>query len=434
MGTKHKNFFWKQLFLVLVLAGVYTGIGLTAALAFGLVPMPRQIEGYSMEPTLKNGTYIYAYPLDALLRKRTVNRGDIVLFSDKDTVKDGKVVDFVKRVVGVPNDQIEIKNGYVYRNGTREPEPYIAGLRSTFGNTFVADCQKITVPADSYFVLGDNRKRSMDSRMLGFIPRSAITSILPKSQQSSSGPGVPDDGRELSGSFLNVEEYISMLNAKREENNRKPLRFEPKLSKSAERRAKVILTYNDASFEATKSGYTMAKAVLDAGYSNIIYGEFPIFGYYTARELIEYEFENPKAKEFLLNKDYQDIGVSTFVGNADGCPVQIIVQHLAGYVPPRYSKETIQSWENALADLKRILPSWLNIKNYGLTYNQNKQDADRLLAIIDTRISRIRQFVPKMEANIWLTGEETQWTYDDQALYSEQQDLAKKLNAISWQR
>ncbi|MBO4301397.1 MAG: signal peptidase I [Desulfovibrio sp.] len=97
-------------------------------------------------------------------------RGDIVIFeypNDPDT-------DFIKRIVGIPGDIIEVRNKQLYRNGNPVKEEYIRftepdriqPVRDNFG--------PVTVPADKYFVMGDNRDNSMDSRFWGFVNRSAI--------------------------------------------------------------------------------------------------------------------------------------------------------------------------------------------------------------------------------------------------------------------
>ena len=71
--------------------------------------------------------------------------------------------DLVKRVIGLPGDVIEIQEGYVIRNGQKSPEPYVI-------NRDRRNVDEVTVPAGSYYVLGDNRRRSTDSRDWGFVP------------------------------------------------------------------------------------------------------------------------------------------------------------------------------------------------------------------------------------------------------------------------
>jgi len=77
--------------------------------------------------------------------------------------------DFVKRVIGMPGDTLEIRGGAVWINGKPLTEPYLADRPDALENR-----KPETVPPDSYFVMGDNRNNSYDSRYWGFVPRSAI--------------------------------------------------------------------------------------------------------------------------------------------------------------------------------------------------------------------------------------------------------------------
>ena len=83
-------------------------------------------------------------------------------------------MDYIKRIVGTPGDTIEVRNKQLFRNGEPVKESFIRftepdriqPVRDNFG--------PVTVPADKYFVMGDNRDNSMDSRFWGFVDRSAI--------------------------------------------------------------------------------------------------------------------------------------------------------------------------------------------------------------------------------------------------------------------
>ena len=89
--------------------------------------------------------------------------GDVVAFEyPMDPSKD-----LVKRVIGLPGDVIEIESGYVIRNGQKLPESYVVSRDRR-------NISEVTVPADSYYVLGDNRRRSTDSRDWGFVPSDHI--------------------------------------------------------------------------------------------------------------------------------------------------------------------------------------------------------------------------------------------------------------------
>ncbi len=209
----------------------------------------------------------------------------------------------------------------------------------------------------------------------------------------------------------------------------KALVYEDKLAQSAAIRGKIILDTNDFSFEATRSGYTMKRAMSDAGYSNIVWGESPIRGYYEAQELIDNLFEFEDMKKFMLNRDFGDFGISEVEGEINGCPTQVVVQHFAGYVPPNYKKDTIDSWKNALNRLRSVQPGWSNLKTYGAFYDQHKSDIDRINDVISIRIAHIEKIVIRMDANQWLSTVENGYIDQEDSLYKEQESLANKINA-----
>ena len=114
------------------------------------------IPSESMLPTLLVGDRVIVWKFEYLLRKP--KRGDVIVFKyPKDTS-----LDYVKRLIALPGDEVEIKNGIVWINGEQTNEPYV-----TFHDTYN---YKAIVPADSYLALGDNRPNSADSRFWGFVP------------------------------------------------------------------------------------------------------------------------------------------------------------------------------------------------------------------------------------------------------------------------
>ncbi len=397
----------------------------------GIAKTPVQIIGYSMTPTLTNGQYLLVHPYNNFMFwHKKIEQGDIITFEDSKT--DGKM--YVKRVIGLPGETVDIKNGFVYINGKLLDEPYISKYRSTYGGTFLSECQSVKVPSNDVFALGDNRIRSQDSRFIGFIPEKDIINILYFDEQGflkSRWTKATGNGN-LNTPLLNTNDYVAMVNKLRAQNNLKPLTLNPKLSKSAQLRADMMLKFDDLTWTATRSGYPMTKSMEDAGYYNVVYGEDPVLGYYTADDLYNYMTDVNLNKDFLLKKDYQDIGIAAVIGDLNNCPVQLVVQQEAGYVPPNYKASDIESWKTSLAQLQNILPSWENIKNYSQTYNDNKLKADRILEIINLRISRDQQIITTMENNQWLSSEEESWVAQDNALYNEQEGLAKYLNSFIW--
>jgi len=122
----------------------------------------------SMEPTLLVGDRIMAYKL--FYGIDDVKRGDIIIFKfPLDPHKD-----FVKRVIGLPGDTVEIRDKKVYINGKRLIEPYAVHL-DRWNMGFPRDeYGPVKVPSGSLFVLGDNRDSSEDSRYWGYVPQKNI--------------------------------------------------------------------------------------------------------------------------------------------------------------------------------------------------------------------------------------------------------------------
>jgi len=140
----------------------------------------------SMEPNLLVGDHLIvnkavfspsATGLErAIMPRRDIRRGEVVVFKfPKDPSRD-----FIKRVIGLPGDQIELRRKKVYVNGQALDEPYAhfitplspesdrrsSDLREEYG--------PVTVPSAQYFVMGDNRDNSEDSRFWGFLPASYV--------------------------------------------------------------------------------------------------------------------------------------------------------------------------------------------------------------------------------------------------------------------
>ena len=158
----------------------------TILLAFALFFLIRnvvqnfRIDGISMEPNFHNGQFLivnrFAYcpglhfevPLLQIKLNKTwclnqPKRGDVLVFEyPLDTSRD-----FIKRVIALPGETVEVRSGQVYVNGTRMPEP--------FGpNPSGRNYGPLKVPPDTVFVMGDNRNNSSDSRVWGPLPQKDI--------------------------------------------------------------------------------------------------------------------------------------------------------------------------------------------------------------------------------------------------------------------
>jgi signal peptidase I len=122
----------------------------------------------SMEPTLDVGDRVLVNKLSYHLHD--VRRGDVVVFERPPGVQgEPSIHDFIKRVIGLPGDTIETRGDAVFVNGRRLREPYLpAGTRT------IPAIDKQRVPKGKYWVMGDNRTNSSDSRRFGSITRSSI--------------------------------------------------------------------------------------------------------------------------------------------------------------------------------------------------------------------------------------------------------------------
>jgi signal peptidase I len=107
---------------------------------------------------------------------RNPQRGDIIVFKYPQDEKR----DFIKRIVGVPGDTVQVRGAQVFINGRPLNEPYVKGppARAHVGAPsycgYAYACEPTVVPPDSYFVMGDNRDNSQDSRYWGFVKRDKI--------------------------------------------------------------------------------------------------------------------------------------------------------------------------------------------------------------------------------------------------------------------
>ena len=145
--------------MFLVIMGVYKYIA-----------EPFIVDGASMEATLKSGERLW------MLKLNEIDRFDVVIFPAPDN--DEKL--YVKRVIGLPGDTIAYENDQLIINGEAMVEPYLVEKAAEFDGDFTYDFAleeitgETTVPEGSFFVLGDNRRNSLDGRRFGFIEAEGV--------------------------------------------------------------------------------------------------------------------------------------------------------------------------------------------------------------------------------------------------------------------
>jgi signal peptidase I len=126
---------------------------------------PVKVEGMSMMPGLTDQERIFINKYEYKLSADAIRRGDLVVFHFPRDVSQS----YIKRVVGLPGDSVEIDHGKVLVNGRSLDEPYVPDeYRDQLS------LPKESVPPGHYFVLGDHRNSSSDSRMWGFVDRAEI--------------------------------------------------------------------------------------------------------------------------------------------------------------------------------------------------------------------------------------------------------------------
>ena len=161
-------------------------IGLLIALLIDMFLSFVKVDGLSMYPNLQNNERVI------MLKHAKIKRDTVVVFNAKGVDDRAGVTDgtkYVKRVIGLPGDKIEYKNdGKLYVNGKLRSQGYITTEQQKEGTLSISNAEdkgvtlgtgrSFTVPKDEYFVLGDNREVSNDSRSYGFVPRSKILGVV----------------------------------------------------------------------------------------------------------------------------------------------------------------------------------------------------------------------------------------------------------------
>lgn len=155
-------------------AGLFSGIAWLRDLALSVVfavvlivflYQPVKVEGTSMMPALTDQERIFINKFTYKLGSGKIDRGDTVVF----LYPEDRTKSYIKRVIGLPGDRIRIQEGRVFVNNAEIPEPYVpAEYRDRMSRA------EQLVPEEQYFVLGDHRSSSNDSRAWGFVPKKLI--------------------------------------------------------------------------------------------------------------------------------------------------------------------------------------------------------------------------------------------------------------------
>lgn len=134
-----------------------------------LLLQPHKIKGQSMEPNFSDGEYLLTEKVS--YRFNEPERGDVVVFKAPGTGGE----EFIKRIIGLPGEEISLIDRKIHINARALDEEYLGVGEITNPGTFLDNGEIIRIPAEHYFVMGDNRSASSDSRTWGFITTEEIT-------------------------------------------------------------------------------------------------------------------------------------------------------------------------------------------------------------------------------------------------------------------
>lgn len=145
---------------------VFAAIG---SFVYWQIAQPHKVSGSSMYPTFHDSDYIITDKIS--YKFSSPKRDEVIVFKNPKE----KSQDFIKRIIGLPGDTVKIEGGKVYVNGKLLDEPYLSPDLITDPGSFSQEGEEIKVDQPNvYFVLGDNRPRSSDSREWGFVSKDEI--------------------------------------------------------------------------------------------------------------------------------------------------------------------------------------------------------------------------------------------------------------------
>lgn len=142
--------------------------GAIFALIYLFIAQPHKVSGLSMYPTFDNGDYILTDKLS--YRLGSPEKGDVIVLKNPRNEEQ----DFIKRIIALPGDTLTVENLGVFVNGEKLPEDYLPeGIQTKAGNFLIAGAE-IKAGPNQYFVFGDNREHSSDSREWGSVTKEEI--------------------------------------------------------------------------------------------------------------------------------------------------------------------------------------------------------------------------------------------------------------------
>lgn len=142
--------------------------GAIFAIIYLFIAQPHKVSGTSMFPTFHDGDYILTDKLS--YRFNPPKKGDVIVLKNPRNEEQ----DFIKRIIATPGDTLKVSSNFVFVNGQKLPETYLPPGTPTSGGSFLPEGAEVKAGSDQYFVFGDNREHSSDSREWGSLTKEEV--------------------------------------------------------------------------------------------------------------------------------------------------------------------------------------------------------------------------------------------------------------------
>lgn len=384
-------------FLVLLIFGLIWINGFNAFISFTKISLFElgitdkitqvKISGTSMMPTLKDGS-------DVVLnspKKFGIKRGDIVTFQNKETGS----MSYIKRVIGLEGEKISIKNGNYYINDKALLENYTLNDLPTFGNTFLADCEEMEIPQGKYFVSGDNRTVSSDSRVIGLIDINEIDGVIKTSVKEEFADSATQN--ELTNINIDSKKFLDNLNSKRKSGNSPTLSTNKLLNNIANERAREI----SGNYENWKKDLKPLDKLLDSkAYKFNSVHEYVTFGYLNEKDILNQILELKEEKDNFLSSSFTEVGIGVAQRKYKECKYPVISVILSWPAIPTYNQADIESWQKEITITKAIMS---NLQGWIGAPKVDNAKIRKMITLTSIQNQTATRIYTKMKNREWLS-------------------------------
>lgn len=338
-----------------------------------------KVSGESMLPTVNDGSQISLHSPN----KFKIERGDIVSFRNLETGSRH----YLKRIIGLPNEEVVLKNGDVFINGKTLTENYTLNHLPTYGGSFLVECNSYPVPENYFLVLGDNRTVSMDSRTLGFVKKEDIDGVI-KMKQSYV---FADEEKKTAvpKSQINEAALLEKINQERKNASSPLLNVNVILVDSAKTRT-----------TETSNFFTpLDKLLQTKGYRYNLAHEFATYGFLDEETILKQIMESAEDKAAFLSANFIDIGIASIEKTNKECTFPMTVIIIGWGTVPNYSQAMIDSWAKEVKDTKE----WLNfLQNLVGVSSVNQEELRGLITALAESSEIASQMYQKTTSQEWV--------------------------------